>query len=52
MTFYISPFMLGVITTIGAEVLALVLTIIYCAIRHHIKTRRNARYSSRRDKNE
>lgn len=52
MTITISPFWCGVITTIGIEILAFFLTVIYYGIRNSLKTRRNASNSSRRDKNE
>ena len=42
MTIYISEFVLGVLATIGIEIGALILTIIYVTIKHSIKTRRNA----------
>lgn len=48
MTIYISPFVMGIICTIGAEFLVLMLY----AIVHSLKTHRNTSNSSRSDKNE
>lgn len=42
MTITIDPFVLGIICTIGSEILALFLLIIFSAIRNSLKTRRNA----------
>lgn len=42
MTIYISPFILGVICTVGAEILTLIIAIIISTITHNLKTRRNA----------
>lgn len=42
MTFYISPFVLGIICTIGAEILAFILTCIFVGVISSVKTRRNA----------
>lgn len=42
MTITISPFVLGIICTIGSEILAFILLIIFLAIKHSLKTRRNA----------
>lgn len=42
MTITISPFVLGVICTIGSEILAFILLLVVSAIRHSVKTRRNA----------
>lgn len=52
MTIYISPFVLGIICTIGAEILALIITAIVYSAKNSLKTRRNASNSSRRDNNE
>ena len=52
MTITISEFALGVIATLGIEIGAFILTIIYIAIRCSLKTRRNTSNSSRSDKNE
>ena len=52
MTIYIPPFILGVICTIGAEILAFILTVTVYSIKNGVKTRRNASNSSRRDENE
>lgn len=42
MTITISEFALGVLATIGVELGALILTIIYIAIKSSLKSRRNA----------
>jgi hypothetical protein len=52
MTITISEFTLGVLTTLGVEIGAFILTIIYYAIKSSLKSRRNASNSSRSDKNE
>lgn len=52
MTITISPFVLGIICTLGSEFLALILLIIFSTIKNSVKTRRNASNSSRSDKNE
>ena len=52
MTIFIPEFWLGVIATVGIEIGAFILTIIYCYIRYSLKTRRNASNSSRSENNE
>lgn len=52
MTIYINPFILGVICTIVAEILAFILTVMFYVIRHSARKRRNASNSSRRENNE
>lgn len=52
MNIYISPFVLGVICTLGSEIIAFILTVMIFSVRHSVKTRRNASNSSRSDKNE
>lgn len=52
MTITISPFVLGIICTIGCEILAFILLIFFIAIRNSLKSRGNASNSSRSDKNE
>lgn len=52
MTITISEFWLGVIATVGIEIGALFLTILYSTIKSMLKTRRNASNSSRSDENE
>lgn len=42
MTITISPFVLGVICTLGSEILAFIIIIIISMITHSLKTRRNA----------
>ena len=42
MTITISPFVLGVICTLGSEILAFIIVIIISMIKHSLKTRRNA----------
>jgi hypothetical protein len=49
MNIYISPFVLGVICTIGSEIIALILTVMFFSLKHSRKTRRNASNSQRRD---
>ena len=41
MTIYISDFVLGILATIGVELGALILTIIYATIRSSLKSHRN-----------
>ena len=52
MTVTINPFVAGIICTIGSEILAFILLILFIAIRNSLKTRGNASNSSRRDTNE
>lgn len=42
MTITISPFWCGVLATVGVEIGAFILTIIYYTIKHSLKSRRNA----------
>ena len=42
MTITISPFVLGIICTIGCEILAFILLIFFLAIKSSLKSRRNA----------
>ena len=42
MTITISPFVCGILATIGSEILAFIICLIISAIKHSVKTRRNA----------
>ena len=52
MTITISEFWCGVLATIGVEIGAFILTLIYYATKNSLKSRRNASNSSRSNKNE
>lgn len=52
MTFTIDPFVLGIICTIGSEILALFILAIIIGIKNSLNSRGNTSNSSRRDKNE
>ncbi len=52
MTITISEFWCGVIATIGAEILAFFLTVMFYTVKNSLKTRRNTSNFDRRDKNE
>ena len=52
MTIYISPFLMGVICTLGAEIVALIVLAIIYNIRNSRKTRGNTSSLNREDENE
>lgn len=52
MTITISPFVAGIICTIGAEILAFILTAIFFSVKNSRNSRRNGANSSRSDNNE